>query len=167
MGPGSNPDFDDFVKSLEANKVQYMLVGGFAVIYYGYNRTTGDMDIWVKPTMENYERLVNAFSTFGMPVFDMTKQNFLNNPALDVFTFGRSPICIDILTKVKGLEFDEAFQNSRKINWDNLSVQIIDIHDLLIAKKAASRFKDLDDIEHLGSKLNQEDPSNIQNNKPE
>ncbi len=72
-----NDDFKDFIKALNNNKVEYILVGGYAVILHGYNRTTGDMDIWVNQTKENYQKIVKSFHEFGTPVFDMTEENFL------------------------------------------------------------------------------------------
>ena len=105
-----NQDFQDFIRSLNEADVNYVLVGGYAVILHGYNRSTGDLDIWVEQTEENYYKLVKAFQLFGMPVFKMTKNNFLGNAEMDVFTFGRPPVSIDIMLSVKGLDFEEVFQ---------------------------------------------------------
>lgn len=112
MGNIFNSDFQDFIKALNNNQVEYVLLGGYAVLIYGHNRNTGDMDVWVNKTRENYERIVKAFEEFRMPVFDMTEQNFLNNSDMDVFTFGVSPVSIDIMTAAKGLEFEETYKNS-------------------------------------------------------
>lgn len=78
MGNIFNPDFQDFIRALNEADVRYVLVGGYAVILYGYNRTTGDLDIWAERTEENYIRLVTAFRNFNMSVFDMSLENFLN-----------------------------------------------------------------------------------------
>jgi hypothetical protein len=75
-----NDDFQDFLKSLNESQVEYILVGGYSVILHGYSRTTGDMDIWVNKTKNNYSRIAKAFRRFGMPLFDMTEDNFLSNP---------------------------------------------------------------------------------------
>lgn len=91
MGNIFNQDFRDFILALNNNEVEYILVGGYAVILHGYSRITGDLDIWVNRTAENYKKLVAAFTIFKMPVFDMTEYNFLNNDNFDVFKFGRSP----------------------------------------------------------------------------
>lgn len=144
-----NEDFTDFISALNSAEVDYLLVGGYAVIFHGYNRTTGDLDIWVNPTAENYQRLKKAFATFGMSLFDMTQEKFLNTGGYDVFTFGRPPVCIEILTAVKGLEFDDAFCNSDIQKFDGVSVRVLDIRDLISAKKAANRNKDRDDLDHL------------------
>ena len=77
-----NPDFKDFLQELNNKNVEYILVGGYAVILHGYNRTTGDIDIWVNCTEKNYQNLLKAFFDFGMPVFDMTLDNFLGNNRL-------------------------------------------------------------------------------------
>lgn len=144
-----NDDFRDFIEAMEQADVQYVLVGGYAVIFHGYSRTTGDLDIWVNPTAENYLRLKKAFSIFGMSLFNMTKENFLDIKNNEVFTFGKPPVCIDILTSVKGLEFVEVYKNAKSTNFDNIDLRIIDFNDLVIAKKAANRNKDKDDLEHL------------------
>lgn len=144
-----NDDFKEFLKSLNEENVEYILVGGYAVIFHGYSRTTGDLDIWVNQTFENYRKLEKAFSSFGMPVFDMTKDNFLNNPNIDVFTFGRPPVCIDIMNKIKGLQFNDCYRKADIIKVQNISVRLINLSDLLKAKKASNRPKDQDDRDHL------------------
>ncbi len=147
-----HPDFQDFIRALNHQDVDYILLGGYAVILHGYNRTTGDMDIWVRKTSENYKKIEKAFVEFGMPVFDMTEANFLNNPEMNVFTFGSSPVCIDLMTDAKGLEFENTFQKAELREIEGLSVRVIHINDLLHAKSSAGRKKDLDDIEHLKGK---------------
>ena len=73
-----NDDFTDFINCFNKHRVDYILVGGMAVILNGYNRTTGDMDVWVKKSDENYDKILLAFHEFGMPVFDMVKENVLS-----------------------------------------------------------------------------------------
>ncbi len=143
-------DFLEFIQALNNHEVEYLLVGGYAVILHGYTRTTGDMDIWVNLTKGNYSKLVKAFREFGMPVFDMTEENFLDTSRFDVFTFGASPVSIDIMTRVKGLAFEEAFPKATLIELDKgLPVRLIGLEDLLKAKRASGRAKDFDDIRHL------------------
>jgi hypothetical protein len=152
MGNIFNSDFRDFITALNDASVEYLLVGGYSVILHGYARTTGDLDIWVKPSQENFEKLEKAFNIFGMPMFDLTISKFLDTVNFDVFSFGRPPISIEILTLVKGLEFDLAFEQSRIFSEDGLEVRCIQFHHLIMAKKAAGRSRDLNDIEQL-SKL--------------
>lgn len=142
-------DFVDFIKALNDTEVNYLLVGGYSVVLHGYSRNTGDMDIWVEKTEENYAKLVKAFYIFGMPLFDMTLENFTSNIEFDVFTFGRPPISIDIMTNVKGLNFNECFKDIVLMEVDGITIKTISLNNLLIAKKAANRAKDINDIEHL------------------
>jgi hypothetical protein len=149
MGNIFNDDFRDFIRAMNNCKVDYILVGGYAVILHGYRRVTGDMDIWVDKTKENYLKLVAAFTGFGMPVFDMTEHTFLNSDSTDVFSFGRSPVSIDVITKLKGVNFADAISQVQFYTEDELSIPFIHLSNLIEAKKAAGRHKDLDDIEKL------------------
>lgn len=110
------------------------------------------MDIWVNRTEENYKKLMKAFYQFRMPAFDMTKENFLNHSDWDVFKFGRKPTAIDIMTKVKGLNFDECFKLSKIFEVEELTIRTLHLNDLIQAKKEAGRLKDLDDIQQLTKK---------------
>ena len=79
------------------------------MILHGYTRTTGDLDVWVNPTLINFKKLHKACFDFGLALDDLTEDNFLRNDDIDVFTFGRPPISIDLMKKVKGLDFDETY----------------------------------------------------------
>lgn len=151
MGTIFNDDFRDFIQAMNNHNVDYILVGGYAVILHGYRRVTGDMDIWVKSTKENYLKLARAFSEFGLPLFDMTEEKFLDTDTVDVFSYGRPPVSIDIITKLKGVEFDDAFSQAQIFNEDGLMIRFLHLNTLLQAKKASGRHKDLDDIEKLTS----------------
>ncbi len=139
-------EFEDFIKCLNNHNVEYILVGGYAVIFHGYARTTGDIDIWVNQTKDNYYKLKLSLIEFGLPIFPLI--DFLNK-GNEVFRFGRRPIEIDIMTQCKGLEFDFSFQNARKVFFDDVEVNMIDYRDLIQAKKSSGRLKDLLDIENL------------------
>ncbi len=151
MGNIFNDDFRDFIKALNKHSVDYMLVGGYAVILHGYRRTTGDLDIWVRNDKTNYLKLVKVFFEFGLPVLDMTLENFLNTEQMDVFSYGRPPVSIEIMTSVKGCEFEEAFKLSHIYKEDDLDIRLIHLNTLKKAKKAAGRYKDLDDLEKLSN----------------
>jgi hypothetical protein len=107
------------------------------------------MDIWVERSADNYLQLKKAFLQFGMPVFDMTESNFLSHPNWDVFTYGIPPVAIDIMVKLKGLDFETCYQRSVWFEDADLVIRTIHKNDLLKAKEAAGRSKDLDDIENL------------------
>lgn len=144
-----NPDFQDFIIAFNKANVDYILVGGYSVILHGYSRTTGDMDIWVNQSDENYTKITQAFHIFGMPVFDMTREKFLDKNNYDVFRFGRKPSSIELMTAVKGLNFEEAFAASTKVEIDDIQIQLIHYDHLIAAKKAAGRPRDWNDIENL------------------
>jgi hypothetical protein len=144
-----NEDFTDFIAALNKYEVEYVLVGGYSVVINGYKRTTGDMDIFVKKHKDNYKKLKLAFKFFGMPVFDMTEKNFLLNEKMNVFTFGRQPNAIEILTSISGTTFDDVFESSQWYNTGEVNVKVIHISQLKINKRASGRPKDLDDLENL------------------
>ena len=118
-----NEGFRNFISALNNNGVKYILVGGFAVILHGHARVTGDMDVWIESREENYISLVKAFKEFGMSLFDMTKDKFLSIDKFDVFSFGRKPVSIDIMTKVKGLDFNEAYYHSKIFSDEGLLIR--------------------------------------------
>jgi len=84
-----------------------------------------------------------------MSVFDMSEEKFLDAESADVFSFGRPPVSIDILTKLKGVKFDNAFSRAMQFEENGLMVRFIHLNNLIEAKKASGRHKDLDDIEKL------------------
>ena len=149
MGTIFNEDFQAFIAALNEQQVNYMLVGGFSVILHGYARTTGDLDIWVERTSQNYTNLKKAFDQFGMSVFEMTEKNFLSHPDWNVFTFGEPPVAIDILLTVKGLEFEACYPESEIFEDGEIRIRSIDLNNLIKAKKSSRRPKDLDDLENL------------------
>jgi len=126
------------------------LTGGYSVIIHGYNRTTGDMDLLVNPTTSNFKKVVEAFKQFGMPLFGMTLEKFLDSDNFDVFEYGRPPVSIDIITKIKGVNFKDSFENAIRYNIsDDLSINVIHFNRLIEAKEASGRPKDINDIRHL------------------
>jgi hypothetical protein len=151
MGNIFNEDFADFIDCFNRYDVAYILVGGMAVILNGYVRTTGDMDVWVKKTDENYQKIIRAFHDFGMPVFDMTKDRFLSAD-FDVWTFGRDPVRIDLMTEVKGLDFDESFGQAQYFKEEHVTFRYLHLNSLIKAKQASGRNRDIDDIDQLKKK---------------
>ena len=144
-----NDDFKDFINALNTFEVEYILIGGYSVILHGYSRTTGDLDIWVNKTEVNYRKMEKAFNLFGIPADAIGINRFLNHNDYDVFSFGRSPVSIDIVTEIQGVEFEEAYKAIEKIDVQGLEVNLIHINHLKQTKKATGRFKDLDDLQNL------------------
>lgn len=149
MGNIFNEDFQEFLIALNNADVKYVLVGGYSVIYHGFPRTTGDLDIFVEVSEQNYNCIATAFSDFGMPVFDMTPENFLHNPDFNVFSFGRSPVSIEILKEISGLTFKEVYEQAINTEIENINLRIINLNHLKENKKQSGRNKDLNDLENL------------------
>lgn len=149
MGNVFNDDFQDFIKSLNDSNVKYVLVGGYSVIYHGFSRTTGDLDIFVEVSKDNYNNLKKAFSQFGLSLFDMTESNFLSNDNMEVFSFGRSPVSIDIIKKISGVTFEEVYKNAIEDLFEEIPMRIIHINDLKKNKSSTGRAKDINDLENL------------------
>ncbi|MFP5039729.1 DUF6036 family nucleotidyltransferase [Parasediminibacterium sp. JCM 36343] len=146
MGDIFNNDFRDFIDALNNHQVEYILVGGYAVILHGYIRSTADMDVWVNKTPSNYEKLKRAYKEFGAPIF--SKEDFLGD-TYDVWAIGVAPNRIDIMNAVKGVLFEEAFNKCQIFHQGATAVRYIHLNHLLKAKEAAGRFKDKADIEQL------------------
>ena len=149
MGNLFNQDFLEFIDCLNKSEAEYLLVGGYSVVIHGYPRTTGDLDIWVKRSESNYNKLLKAFDLFRLPVFDMTLENFLDVNKFDVFRFGRQPVAIDIITDLKGLDFSKSLEGAQSQEFDQVRINYLNFQDLIRAKKASGRAKDINDIENL------------------
>jgi hypothetical protein len=145
-----NEDFIDFLTLLNKNKVSYILVGGYAVVIRGYSRTTGDIDIWVEKTVDNFQLLESALSEFGLPQGAILLENFLSEK-FDVFSIGKPPFAIEIMTAIKGLEYKQAFDTSTMETIDGIEIRVVHLNQLRQAKAAAGRHKDLNDLENLPS----------------
>lgn len=141
------PDFKEFLKLLKANNVQYLLIGGYAVSYYGYPRTTGDIDIWVAIHPENARQLVASLQEFGFDSPDLTTELFLQEKSM--VRMGVPPMRIEILTTISGVRFEDCFAKKVVDVLDGVEVNLINLEHLKENKKASGRFKDLDDLEHL------------------
>jgi hypothetical protein len=138
--------FRKFLLLLNENNVEYLLVGGYAVNIHGYNRSTGDLDVWVHRTTENGKKLVAAVEQFGFNAAKLREKNF-TEPL--VFQIGEPPFQIDILNGIVGVKFDEAFQRRKIIHDGNLAINVIHLNDLKTNKLLSGRHKDLDDLENL------------------
>ncbi len=149
MGNIFHEDFQDFLKAMNKAEVKYVLVGGYSVIFHGFPRTTGDLDLFVEVTKENYKKICKAFDLFGMPLFDMTEPNFLENREMTVFTFGRSPVAIEILKEISGVSFEEAYKNAIDSVFEEIPMKIIHLTDLRKNKSSTDRAKDKNDLENL------------------
>ena len=143
--PKLAPDFKEFLKLLESNHVEYLLIGGYAVGIYGYVRATNDLDIWVRMSVNNAASLVRALKDFGFAA--AVAETFL--VASNVIRMGVPPIRIKILTTISGADFDTCFAERCLIDVDGIEVPVISLARLRQNKVAAGRAKDLADLESL------------------
>ena len=144
------PDFADLFECLNEAGADYMLVGGYAVNAHGYVRATEDLDVWVRPSPENAARVMAAMKNFGMPpglcAEDLAK---IEGEPPTGFRFGRRPLAVDLLTSVRGIDFDEALAGSVVQEFDGLRIRIIGLEALLVNKRSTKRLKDAADVEEL------------------
>ncbi|MBX2901775.1 MAG: nucleotidyltransferase [Cyclobacteriaceae bacterium] len=150
----THPAHQEMLFALIDGQVDFILIGGYAVIYHGYVRTTGDMDVWVKPTNENKEKLLNVFRKLRFDpegVEIIAKMDF---SGVVVFHVGVEPERIDFLSKVQGLNFDEAYNNKASLKVKNFQIPVLRLDDLITNKLLSGRTKDKADVEYL-IKINQ------------
>ena len=144
-------DMKDLIELFEKHMVQYALVGGFAVNFYGYVRTTQDIDFLLFLSEENAERIMSALKEFGFGESGIPLEYFTKEGT--AIHIGVEPNRIDFLTKLKGISNTDIFEHIERVEFEGTSLNIISKNDLLKSKKASERFKDLADAEEL-EKLN-------------
>jgi hypothetical protein len=142
-----NSDFSDLLRALNEEAVEYLIVGGYAVIKYTEPRFTKDIDIWVNATPENAERVVRALTRFGAPLVGVTREDFANVEL--IYQIGMAPTRIDIIMGVDGLEFSDCWPRREVINWDKVETNFISIRDLIANKEKVGRPQDLIDLDNL------------------
>jgi hypothetical protein len=142
-------DFLDFFVLLNKNKVEYMLIGGYAVSFYGYPRFTGDIDIWINNTEKNAEKVLNSMSEFGIPTEKIKIENLTSDEPMNGLYFGKEPFRIDIITALEDLSFKESYKTFKKIKVNKVTVKVISKTDLIKNKIKSGRYKDLADVEGM------------------
>jgi predicted nucleotidyltransferase len=142
-----DPDFREFIQSLNDKDVRYLIVGGYAVAVHGYPRYTKDIDIWIELDPQNAEKVVHALHDFGFGSLGLTASDFLTPD--QIIQIGYPPSRIDLLTTVPGVLFKNCYPRRQLIDIDGLSVSFIDLEDLKRNKRASGRAQDLADLENL------------------
>jgi hypothetical protein len=138
-------DFKEFINFLNANRVRYLLVGGWAVGLYGYPRATKDIDFLVTVDAKNLRKLKKALYEFGAPTIQMDHFKKRGN----FFRMGRSPIQIDIITDAAGIAVNECYARRMTIVVGGTEISVISKEDLIKNKRATGRTQDLADAEKL------------------
>ena len=141
------PDFREFFQSFNRHNVEYLLVGGYAVGYHGYPRTTMDIDVWVASTPENARRVVEALEDCGFGGDALSEELFLKGD--QIIRLGLAPVRSEILASISGVEVGEADDQRIEDELDGVQVTLISLRHLKLNKVAAARAKDLADLEEL------------------
>jgi predicted nucleotidyltransferase len=141
-----NRDFKEFVELLNARRVEYLLVGGYALAAHGHPRYTGDIDFWVRPTEDNLARLLDALNDFGFGSLGLGVSDFGGDTVVQL---GQPPRRIDLLTAIDGVTFDECFARRERVEFGGVGLNIIGLEDFKANKRASGRHKDLADLEAL------------------
>lgn len=147
--PEDAPSFDDFdriVASLNKHKVDFMIIGGLAVVYHGHVRNTKDLDLFIRRTEENAKRTVAALQEVGFGSPEMTPEVFTDDNGISL---GTRPLQVDIMSNLRGVDFDEAWSRRESGRFNMETVNYISREDLIVNKRAAGRPLDLDDAREL------------------
>jgi hypothetical protein len=139
-----NRDFVEMLSALSAAGVEFLLVGAHALAAHGVPRATGDLDIWVRASPENGERVMAALRTFGAPLFDLTLEDLCREDT--VFQIGHPPARIDILTGISGVRFEQAWTRRLAVPLGDLEVAVLGRDDFVANKRASGRAKDMTDL---------------------
>ena len=149
-GPDSvktNPDFRDLLAELNAAGAEYLVVGAHALAVHGHPRASKDLDLWIRATPENAERVYRALGNFGAPLRDLNVED-LATPGT-IFQIGVDPVRIDIITTIDGVEFENAWPERVGSTYADQPVSVISREHFIQNKKAAGRLQDLADVDAL------------------
>ena len=150
-----SPDFKELLRAFNGKKAEYLIVGGYAVMKYTEPRFTKDLDVWIRNSPENAAKVYEALAEFGAPLQKdgLAPEDFTSDDM--TYQIGVVPVRIDILTRISGIQFVEAWQNRVASSFFGIPVYFISLGDLIINKKAAGRSHDLEQLELFQNKLNQ------------
>jgi predicted nucleotidyltransferase len=141
-----NPHYKELLQLLNESQVEYLIVGGFAVMKYGEPRYTKDLDVWVNNSRQNSVRVIEALKKFGAPLEHdgINAETFAEKQV--VYQIGVAPVRIDILTEITGVEFSSAWKKRAASTFFGVPVHFISLDDLMANKQALGRSSDLEDL---------------------
>jgi hypothetical protein len=142
-----NKDLREFVELLNSNRVDYLIIGAFAVAWYGYPRFTADLDILIRPDSGNAARMLEALRQFGFGALGIEAGDL--TAVGQVVQLGVKPNRIDILTSISGVSFEEAWKDRMDGTLDGIPAVFIGRTALIRNKESTGRAKDLGDVEEL------------------
>jgi hypothetical protein len=144
-----NQDYKEMLSALNNEKVDYIVVGAYAVAAHGVVRATGDIDLWIRSSQDNARRAWRALANFGAPLSGLKEADLAVHGT--VFQIGVAPSRIDILTSVDGVEFSDAWNERIEVEVEGIRVNVIGRSHLIANKKAVGRPQDLADVARLES----------------
>lgn len=145
-----NPDFAEMLHALCSAEARFLVVGAYALAWYGHPRATRDLDLWIEASPENAERVLRALRQFGAPLEGVSTASF-SRPGM-VMQVGVAPVRIDILTTLDGLSFAEAWEHRATGEMEGLLLNFLSPEDFVRNKRAVGRAQDLADVERLQGK---------------
>ena len=143
------PDWKEFLECFNAHRVEYMVVGAHALAHHGAPRMTGDLDLLVRPTPENGQRVLDALKAFGFSSLDLSIDDFAGTDR--VVQLGYPPIRIDIMTTLSGVTWAEAESGRAAALCVGVPARFLGRAELIRNKRACGRAQDLADLERLES----------------
>jgi hypothetical protein len=158
-------DFKELLSILNALRVKYLIVGGYAVSFHAQPRATKDIDLLIKPDKENGNAVYDALARFGAPLAGLTAAEFIKPGTF--FRMGQAPLIVDILPEIAGVDFDGAWQRRIEAVIDpasGLTAPFLSRSDLIAAKLAAGRPQDLADVDALRNSNDNPPPAPGENN---
>ena len=150
-----NKDLREFLELLNSNGVEYLVVGAFAVAFHGFPRYTADLDLLIRPTAENADRIMHVLSQFGFGNLAIQATDF-QSPG-KVIQLGVKPNRIDLLTTISGVSFEEAWATRRAAEFEGIPTQFIGREALIRNKECTGRARDFGDAEELRKRPTGED----------
>lgn len=144
----AQPDFRELLALLNKHKVEYLIVGAYALGFHGVPRFTGDIDIYVRPQPANAGRIIEALRDFGFGALGLTANDF--SVPNKVVQLGFPPVRVDLITSITGVSWEEADAGKAPGDYGDVPVHFLGRKQILANKRAAGRKKDLADLEALG-----------------
>jgi hypothetical protein len=163
-----NQDFNELLSVFNDHKVKYLVVGGYAVGFHSQPRATKDLDLFVRPDRDNGKAIYSALAQFGAPLAGLTPDDFIKRGFF--FRMGKAPLMIEILPDIKGVDFDSAWGKRVETTVDpetGLKAFFISRDDLIAAKLAAARPRDLAEVDAIRKAAESQGPQNPSGSPPE
>ncbi len=146
-----NSDFSELLRLFNDNSVEYLVIGGYALIQYAEPRYTKDLDLWISTGPENASAVYQSLQRFGSPLDGLTEKDFSEDGFF--YQMGVPPVRVDILMGIPGLQFQDAWRKRETVWFDDLPVLFICRYDLIASKRASGRPQDLIDADLLSQSL--------------